>query len=118
MRLFTLVSIAACCFIIGCSSLKLRVGPLGTGIATTEMGPGVEAALSDKDGEVLAGFRVALNLPKLLNHGYQWIRGVLPVAVFNLWPTANTPTGPEVIPVEEPTRGPIKVAIRYNASPG
>lgn len=90
-----LMLLALICGMLGCSSVKLRVGPLGSGIATPTTGPGVEAAVSGSDGETIASTRIAFSPQGALLEAWQWIRGLLPGGTLALFSDAETPTGPE-----------------------
>lgn len=77
-----------------CSAFKVRFGPLGAGAAVTELGPGVEAALSDQDGNVLAGVWGSVDVPGIAGTLWRWLRGLLPAGGISVLGTADTPTGP------------------------
>jgi hypothetical protein len=80
--------------ISGCSSMRVRVGPVGSGTALTTAGPGIEFAFSNTEGAVVAGGHVEMQLPLVLNTFYGWLHGLLPDVMLSLFGTAETPTGP------------------------
>ena len=78
----------------GCGAFKLRVGPIGSGIASTSSGPGIEAAVSDKNGEPMAAFSAKVNLPGILAEGWAWVHDHLPQLGAYFGSNAPVPTGP------------------------
>ena len=78
----------------GCGAIKLRVGPVGSGIASTASGPGIEMAVSDKTGEPMAAFSAKINLPGILAEGWSWVHEHLPQLGAYFGSNAPVPTGP------------------------
>ena len=94
MRLMGLVALVFVVMVSGCSSARLRVGPVGSGVALRTTGPGIEAALSDSNGAPLASFSLGVDLPGVLLAGWQWIGEHLPQASAYIAGNGPVPTGP------------------------
>ena len=79
---------------LGCSTARLRIGPLGSGIALPTTGPGIELAVSDASGTPLLAARLAVNLPATLATLWLAVQRSLPQLALLVGSGAATPTGP------------------------
>ena len=78
----------------GCASVRFRTGPIGSGIATTVDGPGIEAAISDSNGVPLVAGRLAISVQGVFLTAWTALREFLPGFAAALGSNAPVPTGP------------------------
>lgn len=78
----------------GCSAARLRLGPIGAGVAVPVRGPGVEYAISDKDGDPLISGSIGVNLQGVMQVVWEALWGLFPRLGLAVASHSPTPVGP------------------------